>query len=341
MKVRAVVFGVLSVIAIWLQAADSRASDTQTNEAHQQKLSGPYQFKNLALFLVHGPNSADTGDIITLEEALKKKMIKVYETGSVNELEVQNLSKDKTIFIQAGDIVKGGRQDRTLSSDLLVRPGQQQVKVEAFCVEHSRWSRRAGESDREFEGSPNMIASKKMKVAATFAKEQTGVWSEVEKVQQKLGTNLGKSVSSPRSASSLQLSLEDADVKKRSSDYQSVFHDLVATNSDAIGYVFSINGDLSSADVYASHDLFSSLWPKLLEAAATEALSEQQPGNTLSKAVDASEAELFLDNAEHGRLRSAESQGAAKIRETEKSYFAETKRAQTDKNWIHRTYVTK
>ena len=47
-----------------------------------------------------------------------------------------------------------------------------------------------------------------------------------------------------------------------------------------IGYVTVINGKVSSADVYASHELLTKVWPKLLNSAAVEAFAEVQKDKT-------------------------------------------------------------
>src|SRR6266851_8590811 len=87
------------------------------------KLTGPYSHKNLTIFLVHGPDTIKDLHLLTLAEALKEKKVLIRETGNVNELAVENLSKDSDIFIQSGDIVKGGQQDRLLACDLVVPTG--------------------------------------------------------------------------------------------------------------------------------------------------------------------------------------------------------------------------
>src|SRR5262249_5531978 len=60
------------------------------------------------------------------------------------ELVVENLSPDVEVYIQAGDIVKGGRQDRVLSYDLIVPPRSGKVPLAAFCVEAGRRQPRGG-----------------------------------------------------------------------------------------------------------------------------------------------------------------------------------------------------
>jgi ARG and Rhodanese-Phosphatase-superfamily-associated Protein domain len=103
-------------------------------------LSGPYTHGNLAVFLVHGPETLEGRSFLTLQEGLERKQAVVHETGSVAELAVENLSADEELFIQSGDIVKGGKQDRTLPYDSVVGPNSGRVRINSFCVEHGRWT---------------------------------------------------------------------------------------------------------------------------------------------------------------------------------------------------------
>src|SRR5580704_19602050 len=84
------------------------------------RLSGPEVHENLAIYFVHGKSRS--GPVpLTLAEALAKKTVVVREIGQVNELQVENTGSEE-IFVQSGDIVKGGQQDRVLSVSLLLQP---------------------------------------------------------------------------------------------------------------------------------------------------------------------------------------------------------------------------
>src|SRR4051812_46709084 len=72
------------------------------------RISSPYTYKNLSIFLIHGKDENTKDNVITLQEAMERKLFRVYETGDVNQLEVENVSKTLDVFIQSGDIVKGG-----------------------------------------------------------------------------------------------------------------------------------------------------------------------------------------------------------------------------------------
>ena len=80
----------------------------------------------------------------TLEQALNQRKVVVHETSQVNELAVQNNSAD-AVFIQVGDIVKGGNQDRMITNDFILPPYSGKLPIDAFCVEQDRRGRRGSE----------------------------------------------------------------------------------------------------------------------------------------------------------------------------------------------------
>jgi hypothetical protein len=58
------------------------------------QISGPFTHENLSIFLIHGARHATGRKFLTLQEAMDQKKVTVYETGSVNELAVENLSTE-------------------------------------------------------------------------------------------------------------------------------------------------------------------------------------------------------------------------------------------------------
>ena len=103
------------------------------------RISGPHVHENLAIYFVHGQGAA--GPVpLTLQEGLAKGNVQVVETGRVNELQIENTGGEE-VFIQAGDIVKGGKQDRVLTVSLLLPANSGRVPIASFCVEQGRWAR--------------------------------------------------------------------------------------------------------------------------------------------------------------------------------------------------------
>src|SRR5581483_5884559 len=127
------------------------------------RITGPVVHENLAIYFIHGP-SAPGKVPLTLEEAMAKGTVKVRETSNVNELEIENLGTED-VFVQSGDIVKGGKQDRTLMVSLLLPPKSGRVPIASFCVEQGRWSPRGREDSAQFASAAAAVPSRELKLA--------------------------------------------------------------------------------------------------------------------------------------------------------------------------------
>jgi hypothetical protein len=316
------------------------AQQQVTVESGDYRLSGPFTHKNLTIFLVHGKNSIKGKSFLTLQEALVQRKVVVYETRSVNELSIQNFS-DEDIYVQSGDIVKGGQQDRMIGVDLIVPPRSGKLPISAFCVEHGRWSGRGNERAGVFSSSSDAVATKEIKLAAKRSNSQGAVWENVKVAQDKLSENIGIRVNSAVSASSLQLAIENGKVQETADSYIKALSGIVNRSNDVIGYVFAINGKVNSADIYGSNVLFKKLWPKLLKANAVEAIAELRQDKF--KPASADHARGFLSEAEkaNGSDKNVNARVNLLTREDDENILFETRdRAQKD-GWVHRNYIKK
>lgn len=111
-------------------------------------------------------------------------------------------------------------------------------------------------------------------MAAKLRKSQSEVWENVAEMQADLSVGLEKPVHDAASPTSYQLSVEDPDLMKRKESYRQALAHAIDQTRDAVGYVFAINGEINTADVYGSGTLFRKLWSKLLDAAVLEAIAE-------------------------------------------------------------------
>ena len=131
--------------------------------ADEYRVTGPVIHENLAIYLVHGKSAA--GPVpLTLDEALGKRIVKVHETGNVNELQIENLGSDE-VFVQSGDIVKGGKQDRVLTVSLVLPPRSGRIPIASFCVEQGRWAARGKEDAKTFATASAVVPSREAKIA--------------------------------------------------------------------------------------------------------------------------------------------------------------------------------
>lgn len=305
------------------------------------RISGPYTHKNLTVFLVHGKDLLPGRNFLTLQEALAQKKVRVYETKEVNELAIRNFSS-QDVYVQAGDIVRGGEQDRMISIDFIVPPRSGRMPIAAFCVESGRWHKRGEEQAAYFSSSENAAATKELKLAAKRAGSQGAVWENVSVAQAKLSKNVAGLVAVSDSPTSYELSVENAKVKQTTAAYISALNGILRNKTDVIGYAFAINGHVNSADVYASHTLFVKLWPKLLKASATEALAEldQKPA---AEPVASETVQAFLADSEQPMAKSKEVTQRVRVvtREDDQNIFFETQDRREKDAWVHRNYIRK
>ena len=72
------------------------------------KITGPFTHENLAIYLVRGESQLGFTPL-TLQEALLREVIKVRETGDVNELTIENLGMNMSLFNQENWSKAGNR----------------------------------------------------------------------------------------------------------------------------------------------------------------------------------------------------------------------------------------
>ena len=324
-------------LSLFINAA---AQEPKPSAASEYRLSGPYTHENLTVFLVHGKDQTNK-TFLTLQEALAQKKVRVYETKNVNELAIRNFS-NQDVYVQAGDMVRGGEQDRMISVDFIVPPRSGRMPIGAYCVESGRWNRRGNEAPATFSSSENSVSSKDLKLAAKSARSQDAVWENVSLAQEKLGRSVGGSVRASASESSLELSVENSKVKESTADYIAALSGILSKHNDVIGYVFAINGQVNSADIYASRALFAKLWPKLIKATAVEAIAELRKDMEM-KPVSDEIVMGFLADSEKPAASTKDVNRRVKLvtKEDDKNAFFETQdRAQKD-GWVHRNYIKK
>lgn len=355
-------------------------------------IAAPLMHENLAVYLVRGSSSAGPTPA-TLEEALAKGSVIVHETGNVRELKVENTGSEP-VFIQSGDIVKGGRQDRVLTTSLLIPPNSGKIAIGAYCVEQGRWSSRGTEDAGKFSASNAQIFSRTAKIAIARApvaqaeprraqdslppfadmsqrvernvhrpmpdrarppepsrdaqrigqharpggaSGQGEVWNSVSTAQLQLAARLAAPMSSEKSKTSLQLTLENERLRKAQAAFVAALEATALAGDDVIGVVIAVNGKVTSADIYPSNGLFRKMWPKLVRAAATEALAS--PGKTATATPDIGDVEKFLAAAELGKASTRAITDIAQHETKESADALKVEARTSDGRWIHRNFL--
>jgi len=265
-----------------MDVPEQHASQSDTLVENDSFLIGEsIAYKNLEIFPIVRSGKTESQKYRILSEVIKGQDVVLEETGNVNLLSISNNTKDY-IFILAGDIVKGGRQDRTIENDIIIPPYTKKVPLESYCVESGRWQKRGQEEVHEFSDNTKVLSSRDLKLASRYSKDQSAVWQKVSEKQYKLNKNLAEmkgenvDVRSPQSETSLQLTLENKELEDVTKEFKNNLNNLNDFSENSIGFAYAINGQFYGMDIYHSRELFAKLQAKLFDAVIAEAISEYE-----------------------------------------------------------------
>ena len=195
---------------------------------------------------------------------MKGKQVQIVEMGdggSVNELKIRNRS-GRPLFLMAGEVVIGGKQDRIIGKNTIVAPRTTE-SIPVFCVEHGRWNGRKAEFK-----SAEVLAHTELRKKANF-EGQGEVWGEVatKNAKRKLenGTDTYRGVA------------QSASVVKSIDGYQKAFaKKLGKENERQIGFVVALGGKVVAIETFGSPKLFRKFEKKLLRSYYVEAIDAEK-----------------------------------------------------------------
>jgi len=249
-----------------------------------------------------------------------------HDGAEVNRLVLVNNSK-RPLLLLAGEVVSGGKQDRVIGKDRIVPAESDPIDLSVFCVEHGRWvasSEHFGASEAMYgaaaHGGPTAVGAPmalmvqpSVRAKAMGDKNQQEVWDEVSKQKEALVARVAPAVPSAAAAiggvTSYAKANENEEVRKQidsvakpiEQNYQSLIRQLRDRN--AVGVVVAVNGRIIWADIFASTDLLSKYWPKLVRSYASEAFVTRAK----EMEVTTKQADAFLADME-GRRETIESE---------------------------------
>jgi hypothetical protein len=239
------------------------------------EIGAPKTFDNLAIFPVTSKMQEDIGAITTLESALAKKTASVHEIGAdghgdsaqVNSLVIENKGSEP-VYVLAGTIVKGGKQDRQIGSDFIVG-AKQTVPVDAYCVEHGRWTaERDGVATSGQFGVVGLLTDSHVRAAGQYERDQGAVWSKVAEVN---AANRKEAASG-----TLMATVDSSDiVAQRTALAQKIEGYLrsVQPNDGVVGFGYAVDGSVRSVRWFANHKVFELFRPTLVSTAAMDAIT--------------------------------------------------------------------
>jgi hypothetical protein len=228
------------------------------------------------------------------------------------------------IYVLAGTVVKGGKQDRQIAQDFIVGPGET-VSVDAFCVEHGRWSGRRGgvRTDGKFK-TAEQLATSDVRAAGQYEQNQSKVWDHVSKVNRAKGK--------ATSTGSLFATLDDASIRgERDALARRVLGHLDQVNPQraVVGMAYAVDGRIRGVRWFAHHRIFQLFRSTLVNTSALDAIVARAGGPVRrSPALQPRAVADFIaevDAAEQKRERATAAENVNTYSESESGYGSKTR----------------
>ncbi len=274
-------------------AAGPQTNNEVTRLLERLDVMPPQHFRGLTLFPLDLRGGGGGAEYLTFDEAVRSGDLRVWDTGRVEGITMENISRRDWVFAMAGEVVYGGHQNRMLREDVLLPPGSGPVVVGSYCVEHGRWE---GQSDR-FEGSRE-LSNYALRSRALAGVPQQEIWDQVEREQRRFG------VESP--TRDYDAVASSPAVARELGEYRAAFRPI--WQGRTVGFVVAQGRTIVSADVFASPRLFWRLRDKLLDSYAFDCVRRYpERGDWGLRQVDARD---FMARIYDSRFRYSRSPGA-------------------------------
>ena len=237
-----------------------------------------FTYKNLRLYPIKAKAAfkeytKQIGHYTPLKKALEAKKIVITEKensregAEVNTLYVQNTSAD-TIYLMAGEVIQGGKQDRVIGQDMILVPKSGKKKLSVYCVEHGRWT--SASSGNEFKGYFS-VSGLSVRKAVDVDKDQSKVWEKVA------DANAKNKINTPTGAYTALAS--SPDYQKAEKEYFNVLYPRLQSTQDLIGVIVVSGGKVIGCEIFATEQLFRDASANLLKSYIHEAVTNGKPVN--------------------------------------------------------------
>jgi hypothetical protein len=220
-------------------------------------VGAPVQYGYLTVFPLYHPDGDRNRRYMDMDEALRRGDLEIRERGGgvVSEVIVTNHS-GSFVFLLAGEILVGGKQNRILRRDVLIAPYSEEVIIPAYCVERGRWTPSPG---RGFRGS-GFMSGEALRRSALESGSQEEVWDEV--------TELSRRHSYASPTEDLGALYEKDRVKEWVGRYRRGLGSIL--RDDPVGVVVCRQGRIISADFFVDSHLFRAVWPGIVSSHVVE-----------------------------------------------------------------------
>lgn len=259
-------------------------------------VGSPTSYRHMTIFPLLTRSWQGSSGIRTLDEAFDNDWITIREKdrAEVSGLRVRNDSRHY-VFLMAGEMIAGGKQNRIVKSDVLLGPRSGFVTVPVYCGEKDRWTPVAGEFRSE-----KGLADGALRRKAAKAEPQGEIWKEID-------TRMG-----------------ETKVESKTRDYREIYRDRKVDRevagcvshyrrfcgSRTVGAVVVMSGRIVSCDLFSDPNLASALWDKLCRSYSLDMVRHPYEGKRRRRpSFSRSEIRSFLDRVLRARFTSEHTPG--------------------------------
>jgi hypothetical protein len=251
-----------------------------------------------------------------------------YRGDQVNTLVLVNNSRSPLLLL-AGEIVTGGKQDRVIAKDRIVPVGADPIDLGVFCIEPGRWT----ESSSTFGAAAKapahgFMVQPAVRERAMVQKDQQQVWDSVHGAISEMAlaaapraANGGSPQAAPPASSFgttsyakvMESNAVSDKVDEAAAPIMKARDQVLAQlrQEHAVGVVVAVHGEIIWADLFASPELLSRYWTKLVRSYAAESLTV----GVAHAAPSIANAQHFLDVPSGGTESSEGDVGVYRYRE--------------------------
>ncbi|MBM4035687.1 MAG: hypothetical protein FJ291_28440 [Planctomycetes bacterium] len=213
----------------------------------------PEHFRGLTVFPLELRGAGDDMDYTTLDDALRQGFLRIFDTGTVERVTMENTSRHHWVFLLAGEVIGGGKQNRMVRDDVLIAPDTR-VSVPTYCVEKGRW---VGGDHSKFD-SGKYLGNYALRQRAMAGAPQAEVWDQVEGEQRRFrvesATKDYEAVAGSRAVA--------GELAAYRGHFDRIWRPRI------VGFVVAQGGQIVGADAFCNPRLFNSLRHKLLDSYA-------------------------------------------------------------------------
>jgi hypothetical protein len=234
------------------------------------RIGDPIRHEALVVFPLF--TSLEAGlDYLLSDEAIEAGAVtieEISEGGSVPNLLVTNDGDSRVLFLE-GEELRGAKQNRVLNTSVLVA-AHSKTPIPVSCVEQGRWRYRTKQfvsggshSSSKLRHILKKSSYKSMKAGRGYASDQTGVWNEVSRQMDSLG-----SVSETTAMS---------DTYETYQGRLAEFRERLKYVEGATGMAVAVGNAVVAIDLFDKPLTCAKVWDRLLTGVVMDALEKAKP----------------------------------------------------------------